>query len=476
MKNSILWIAISVFTCFTLTDNSYAAIELHEKVILDGEVRVRGEHRDNDTYTTGDDSSQVILQRTRLGLRIYPIEKTTGYIRLQDSRTWGDTDVIDSDTEVQATAKDDDDESFDLKEGYLLLDDLIVPSLSLTVGRQLLSYGDQRMLGGFDWDNFGFSHDAVKLTYQVEGIFTTNFFGSKLAELGSTSTTDIETDKDAELYGMYNSITLIDELTVDVYVFYERDAKQRTSDAGEIIDRKGLLIEDQEEVKDQRVVHIGLRLDGALGGMDYNAEGVLQRGDHYGDEMKAHAIHAATGYTLKDVLNLRFGAEYNYATGDGDPTDGKNETFRQLYPTNYMHFGYINEFSWQNMHEVRGVLSFKPHEDVFLEFDYRSFWLADVRDNWYNAGRGINNNVGKIYTVGGTDENDPDEHVGSEIDFIAKYKYNKYVGFSGGYSTFIAGKYIKDQFGEDASGTSRRTEEMKSEFNHWAFVMVRLLF
>ena len=475
MKRNFHWVVLCIFTCFAVT-NSYAAIDLHEKVKLDGEIRIRGEHRDNDTYTTGDDSSQVTIQRTRLGLRVFPVKNVTGYIRLQDSRAWGDTDVTDSDTEVQATAKDDDDESFDLKEGYLLLDDLIVPNLSLTAGRQLLSYGDQRMLGAFDWDNFGFSHDAVKLTYQLEGVFTTDFFGSKLAELGSTSATDTESDKDAELYGMYNSITSLEELTVDLYVLYERDAKKRTSNSGKIIDRKGLLIENQEQVKHQRVVHIGLRLDGAIYGLDYNAEGVLQRGDYYGDEMRAHAIHAATGYTLQHVSNLRFGVEYNYATGDGNPTDGKNETFRQLYPTNYMHFGYINEFSWQNMQEIRGVITLKPHESVFLEFDYRSFWLADVRDNWYNASRGINNNVGTAYTLDGTNANDPDEHVGSEIDFIAKYKYNKYVGFSGGYSTFIAGKYIKDQFGEDATGTSRRTEEMKSDFNHWAFVMARLLF
>ena len=40
--------------------------------------------------------------------------------------------------------------------------------LTLKVGRQILSYGDERLIGAFDWNNFGRTFDAVKLPWEAK--------------------------------------------------------------------------------------------------------------------------------------------------------------------------------------------------------------------------------------------------------------------------------------------------------------------
>ena len=51
--------------------------------------------------------------------------------------------------------------------------------LSLKVGRQELSYGDERLVGAFDWNNIGRVFDAAKLRWQNPW-FGADFFSGRV--------------------------------------------------------------------------------------------------------------------------------------------------------------------------------------------------------------------------------------------------------------------------------------------------------
>ena len=66
---------------------------------------------------------------------------------------------------------------FDLHQGFVLLGDAKQFPLTAKVGRQELSYGDERLIGAFDWNNVGRVFDAAKLRWQNEKSWVDGFAG-----------------------------------------------------------------------------------------------------------------------------------------------------------------------------------------------------------------------------------------------------------------------------------------------------------
>jgi hypothetical protein len=64
-------------------------------------------------------------------------------------------------------------DQFDLHQGYVNLGNLREFPVTLKVGRRELSYGDERLVGAFDWNNIGRSFDAIKARYTP----ATNWWG-----------------------------------------------------------------------------------------------------------------------------------------------------------------------------------------------------------------------------------------------------------------------------------------------------------
>ena len=56
-------------------------------------------------------------------------------------------------------------DQFDLHQGYVTLGNAAVFPVTVKAGRQELSYGDERLIGAFDWNNIGRVFDAVKFRY-----------------------------------------------------------------------------------------------------------------------------------------------------------------------------------------------------------------------------------------------------------------------------------------------------------------------
>lgn len=124
---------------------------------------------------------------------------------------------------------------------------------------------------------------------------------------------------------------------------------------------------------------------------------------------------------------------YDWASGDGNPTDGKRGTFNQLFPLAHAYFGYIDLVGRQNIQDVSAKLVAKPHKIVTAILAYHNFRLDDPRDALYNAGGGAIRRDAS--GASGT-------HVGDEVDLVLKVRVTPRVSWLAGYSRFFAGDFV----------------------------------
>lgn len=122
---------------------------------LDADIRPRFEFRHGFGNLFPDDAKAAafVTQRSRLNIG-YSDEKLQVYFSVQDVSTWGDTRQL---------AINDGNESFSLFQAWLSYS--FTENWALKLGRQVISYDDQRILGGVDWAMQGRFHDAAMLKF-----------------------------------------------------------------------------------------------------------------------------------------------------------------------------------------------------------------------------------------------------------------------------------------------------------------------
>ncbi len=387
------------------------------KLILDFQERMRFEYRENNfDFNNGLDSltdDSWLLQRVRLGVKWTPVSWFSLYAQGQDTREIGS----DRPDLIGAMGAEGDDR-FDLRQGYIRLGD--PAGLSLLAGRQTLTYGDERLIGPLDWLNQGRSFDAVKVRYEDKGWWLDAFASSVVTfRDGRFNQSDWLSDSDVRdqtFSGLYFSTTLWGPQTTGLYALHLHE----------------------ENAGDTDFFTFGTRVKADVkktGGLDYELELAGQTGDVKGRDLAAWAVHAGIGYVWQQhPWKPRVFLEYNYATGDRDPADGDTETFQNLFPTNHKFYGYMDFFSWQNLHNPALSFSVAPSKNLTLRADGHLFWAAETSDAWYRA-----NGTTAVRPV----NSGADSYEGAEIDLTALWKPKKWLTVQAGYSHFFAGDYLK---------------------------------
>ncbi len=422
---------------------------------LGGQFRTRLEHKAHfgvagglDLRDEGGDAGNTYwLFRTKAHVGYTPCAWFTVYAEGRDSFSLNDERSPDPETD-----------RFDLHQAYVRLGDPKEFPLTAKVGRQELSYGDERLIGAFDWNNLGRVFDAAKLRFENEKLWVDAFTGRVV--LADDHQLNMPNDYDW-FSGVYASTRALCPVQETQLFFLARntDLQSPAANAGGAPQAGGPAARD--------IYTVALRvksLPGKLGGWDYSAElaGQFGRfretaGARSGQNLdhEAFAAHVAGAYTCKDCWGTpRVGLEYNFASGDSDPTDGKHTTFENLFPTNHKFYGYMDVASWQNLHNPRLSLSLKPDKKLTVTADYHLFWLADTHDNFYTvAGArrgGVGATAGKGYGINAGN----DSFVGSEIDLIATYTIKPYATAQVGYGHFFVGKYVDQTFAAPGFGST----------------------
>src|SRR6266480_2798877 len=408
---------------------------LDGKLCFDIQERLRWENRNNNfDFNSAVDSltdDNWFLNRFRFGLAIKPVDWLKIYAQSQDSREW-----YSDRPNIPGAMGAEGDDNFDFRQGYLQLGPKWV---NAKLGRQELSYGDERLIGPNPWNNFGRTFDAAKLHYE-QSKFSIDVFSSTVVYIlrdefdYSDLFNGAETHRDQVFSGIYGSTTAVDPLTIDLYALVLDERNPTIIVPG--ITYPGTSLSRGGTRSD--FVTLGTRLKAdpkKLNGWEYEGEFAFQAGQVSDLDLIAFAAHIGGGYNFKCPWSPRLFAEYNYASGDHDSTDGDIETFQNLFPSNHPKYGFMDLFSWQNVHNPELSLHVKPIKPLTFELDAHAFWLADTNDAWYRA-----NGTTKVRPITPS----ASSYVGAEIDFVATYQPVKFLTFLAGYSHFFAGAYVAD--------------------------------
>ncbi|HEX9646605.1 MAG TPA: alginate export family protein, partial [Alphaproteobacteria bacterium] len=136
----------------------------------------------------------------------------------------------------------------------------------------------------------------------------------------------------------------------------------------------------------------------AGGAFDYQVEAIVQFGESRAStaatdvavlDHLAHFEHFEVGYSFATHWSPRLIAQYDYASGDDDPADGRNNRFDPLFGARRFDFGptdIYGPFARSNLSSPGLRLEVKPAPGVDGMLAGRSFWLASDRDTWTGAG------------------------------------------------------------------------------------------
>jgi len=408
------------------------------KIVFDVQERLRWEVRDNNfDFNRGANAvtdDGFLLQRFRLGMMLKPAPWLKIYAQAQDSR-----EFFGGRTLIPGTGGSEGDDSFDLRQAWIEFADYSKSPWGLKVGRQILSYGDERLVGAFDWNNFGRTFDAVKLTYKTKG-FTVDAFTSTPVVItrNNFNQSDLfngtESNRGLVFSGVYATFDELPFGTLDLYSLFVDEPRGNTANVQGAVSTVGA------NARHSDFVTLGTRIKGdpkKLNGLEFQGEFAYQVGDVRGLNLSAFAANVGVGYNFDLPMKPRIYAEYNFASGDGNSADGNVGTFQNLFPTNHKFYGIMDVFAWQNLHNA--MLSFKvtPVKNVTAQVDFNAFWLADTNDTWYRA-----NGITTVRPLNKASRAASD-YVGSELDFIVTWNPCKAVQIQGGYSHFFAGDYLK---------------------------------
>ncbi|HEV3026583.1 MAG TPA: alginate export family protein [Planctomycetota bacterium] len=414
---------------------------LIKQVSLDGQIRLRGEYRNPTTYgnaPVATRADELFLTRLRLNLDFKVTSDIDVFVQPQDERQWGQ--------EVAVLA---DERNLDLHQGFVEIRNILGEPLSVKGGRMELSYGDQRLVSPLDWSNIGRAWDGAKIRYApkdwwIEGFYTV-IKDPLPAPVGLSPVPPATTGgaHDQDFSGIYFSYVGVEAHEFDLYGFFRefRDgsAVGENGATGNLIDRT-----------------LGARVKGNDLGFDYTAEAMSQTGHSASDHVLAYAYVATLGYTFDMAWKPRIGVEYDYASGDRHPTDGKRNTFDPLFPYGHYYQGFADTFSFKNGKDAALFLRVSPAENVSIHLDWHNFWLASDTDGWYNAAGGL---IRRDATGQST------SHLGGETDLHTRIALGKFVKIWAGWSHVFAGPYIRQT---QTTGTSRDM--------NWAFLQLTVDF
>jgi hypothetical protein len=292
--------------------------------------------------------------------------------------------------------------------------------VAVRVGRQELFFGEQRLIGHLNWTNTARTFDAVRGTVRNGKARVDVFSASVVRFYEGQFNKRMDGDN---LHGAYAALNILpNKGTLEPY-FLWRELSGVAAETGGLAKLSSKMV--------------GARAAGKLpANFDYALEGIGQFGSAGGDEVRAWGSRVTLANTLTKVkFKPRVVTAFDYASGDSNPTDGRRETFDQLYPTGHDKIGLADIVGWKNTAAARAGVEMKVSPKLGLSSYYHSWWLADPHDALYNAPGNV---VAKV--AAGT----AGRHVVQEADIQATYAFNSLFNIAVGYAHLFPGTFLKN--------------------------------
>lgn len=365
---------------------------------LEGEFRPRSEYFGNGGNFTGGsfpaqtatDADEGFIRTTvRAAINAkYKAETYTLYTSFQDVFAFGDRPQI-------ATAGNG---NFRVQEAWA---DLILGEFSsLKLGRQQLSYDDQRILGGLGWAQQARTHDAAVYKYKK------NKFSLDLG--GSLNTTTDEVYNVSSLFSYRDMVFLRANTKAE---------KLSLSFLGLVNTFQNSNVDGANKAS---LITAGLHANYKLGALTLTSNVFIQEGERLGgaDVKGAYLASLLAKYKVSDKFTV--GAGYESISGRKDDS----AAFFPLYGTNHAFNGLIDRFYVGNHANAGGL------NDLQLSLATKISGLAvSLTGHLFS----------EVEDVDGFDGKD----LGSEIDLVIAKKFKEFK-LVGGYSHFFEPSDISD--------------------------------
>lgn len=420
---------------------------------ISGDLRVRPEFRNNGTFgIRAKNNTFMVQQWARLGFNYSISPDVTFFFQSQHSKNWGVNGANGAGTDANGTAG-----TIFARQAFMLMRNFLVPNLTVKAGRQLVVWGNHRMFGHFDWNNVGWAHDGLTANYKLNKTTTLQVGWLRTAErnctgpttgncIGGTQVGGIDATDDGNVVYVRAPMKVAGVVLEPTYIWHD-------GGTGGGINGPRPPNQDRHTLGGRAVKKFGAggaRVDltlegyyqfGEIGMGANNTSGGLRNMD-----IEAFAFHIDGGVTLPVPMQPRLSAEFN--TASGNKGDGKWRSFDQLYPTNHIHFGYMDRMSWKNMNHVAIGLQMRPNKDSHFEVTGHLFSLQEGGDNMYHAGQAA---LGFVNDNGASSTD-----VGEEVDVVYTHFFGagNHVAWQIGGSVFLPGERM-----DQAAGPGRNASE-----------------
>jgi hypothetical protein len=330
---------------------------LPEWLRLSGESRVRWEGFAGSAFRHSSNDDRA-LTRLRLNARIRPLARLTFTVQAQDTRVAGSRL-----SPMPGTQQD----TAELRLASVEIGDSERDGVALRFGRQEMAYGEQRLIGNNNWRNSAQTFDAARLLLRL-GWARLDVISA--AAVASSAGFNRRTPGN-NLHGLYGALeSRRRRVTVEPYLLWRLNPNFRTeAGATARFDAK----------------YAGAHAYGKAGhAWDYDVEAVAQRGRAGADAVRAWATHARAAYTSElGAWRARWVAEYNLASGDARPRDGRQGGFLPPYPAVHDRFGLSDQIGWRNMHHLRTGVELHATPRLQLAPAIQNYWVASRSDGVY---------------------------------------------------------------------------------------------
>jgi len=383
---------------------------------LTGEFRFRPEFR-NGYKQLPDSSTEVagfVLQRNRIGLH-YKSDKYETQLTLQEGRVWGD--------ELLKSSK----ATIGILEGWVSMK--VADSLKLRIGRQQLSFGNQRMFSSNNWSQTSQEHDAAMLDWKSgnKQLYFVQAFNQK-AE--NTFGTDYLNNA-ADIKDNYKTLTVLRyEQKINDFEF----SLMGFADGFQDLNGKALYVRSTQ----------GAEVKYALDKFIFNGMGYYQTGHNITGTALASWFAAFEAEYKADKWSAKLGGE---VMSGNDVNTEKYEQFIPQYASNHTFAGYMDYFT--NFATNTGGAGFI---DTYLKGTYKFSKIHSLALDYHYFATQQSTITGGAYI---------DQFLAHEVDLTWKSAFAKDMVSSLGYSVLSGSTTLELLRGGD-----------HTKLAHWAYVML----
>lgn len=386
---------------------------------LDGEFRPRTEYRHGFGSIIPDAADAGFGISTRIRLNAgYQVDAYKFYVSFQDVMVWGENRQI---------LPNDQNNSFAVFQAWAEIN--LGEGFSTKLGRQVISYDDQRIMGGLDWAQQGRNHDAALIKYK-KGKFIADF-GLAFNQDYSHPTGFISTGTGYNTTGFFSYKTM--------QYLYLKQAWNNFAGSLLLLNN-GFQKFDTNDNPDgvNSIQTLGTHLNYKKNKFGIAANAFLQLGDNIDG---AYLLGLELTYKASDKINLGAGLEIISGNDSATPD---TEAFFPLYGTNHKFNGFMDYFYVGNHANSIGL--FDIHASANFKLNSSSSLLVRV-----------------LNFSGEQDLPSGEKSLGTELDLVFSKAFKNYA-LKLGYSHMFASNGMYELKGV--------TETAASDMQNWGWAML----